>query len=143
MERMLSANMLWLCIDVCTQSEITGRIYTMLDQKVIPFNDFNQLVLRGDEVFNHVECPQAFQMKRSFQIETREEEFSSKRKHMMLGKDNVMKHHGDLFDCIILVETRQHANWQGKLLDQNFEEKKKFLDVVELMNLLLEISKGK
>lgn len=142
MTRKLSANMFWTCIDEM-DNDIKGTLYSIADEDDIMFHDFNQMILKADALMDLIAFPQAFQNKRSFM----EEEHTSysanihtneKREH-----DEIIKHHGKIFTGVIMVHTRQYSNWQGYVMNEQFELLCEFHDVIELMKQLLNIIQKK
>ena len=143
MIRKLSANMFWTCIDDMDNDSMHGTLYSTADEEDIVFHDFNQMVLKADAFMDKIAFPQAFQNKRSFveeehQIYNAQIHTNEKRKH-----DEIIQHHGKLFTGIIMVDTRQYSNWQGCVMNEQFEMLYEIHDVIELMKQHLNIMQKK
>lgn len=137
-QRKLSPNMLWLCLDQSNYDNIIqGTFHTVMDRESVSFYDVNQMILKIDEYFDHVQYPQSFQQKRSFKESTAATtEFAQQRKQPVRKDDDIIIQKGAIFTGVLMVMTRQHANWQGSLLDCDFNKLFEFRDIVELINKL-------
>lgn len=137
--RKLSENMMWICVDQYEDYAIKGRLYSVMKKGSICFNDFDQLVLRADALFDEIEYPQSFQEKRSFKESSKKVEFTKARRGPQQTDDQVGVHQGNCFTGIIMVVTRQYANWQGCVMDPSFQVLFQFHDVIELMRNLAKV----
>lgn len=138
--RKLTANMLWICIDHADEITLSGKFCAGMEDRVTSFYDFDQFVLQADQLFDKYEFPQSFQVKRSFQNETRDHDFTTSRNKFAESHEDFRKHHGKVFTGVVLVESRQFSNWQGIIMDEHFQKMSEFYDVIELLNQLLEIT---
>lgn len=134
----LAPNMLWLCIDHFHEETLSGRIYTTVHKDPIKFNDFSQLILFADQLFDDIAYPQSFEKKRTFKAEEESMDFTSKRKYYVIQSSEIISHRGKLQTFILSVEMRKHANWQGKLYTKNFEVINSFCDIIDLMHVLMQ-----
>lgn len=134
--RGLSANMLWLCVNYIDDHSFKGEVYSTMIHEPIQFHDFDQLILRCDELFDEIEFPQAFQEKRSFKKHNAKVELSKARRSPIKNDQEIMNHHGLCFTGIIMVSTRQFTNWQGMVMNEDFQPLYEFHDIVELMSFI-------
>lgn len=141
--RKLTANMLWICIDHADEITLSGKFISGMEDRVISFYDFDQLVLQADQLFDKYEFPQSFQSKRSFQDETKDLDFTASRNSFVERQEDVRLYQGKVFTGVILVESRQFSNWQGIIMNEQFQKLAGFYDVIQLLNQLLEISARK
>lgn len=138
-KRRLSENMLWICVNQCEEHRIQGVLSSIMKEQVMVFHDFDQLVLKADALFDEIEYPQSFQEKRSFKEPQTKVEFTKARREPLLEDEAVKKQHGTCFTGIIMVETRQFTNWQGCVMNEEFEVLFQFRDVIELMRELMKL----
>lgn len=135
--RALSANMLWLCIDECSQSQCIGTMYSIMREDSIVFEDFDQLILRADGMFDEIGYPQSFQQIRSMQ-DTQRKRYE-RTTVPLLSSEQVRIHHGKKNTYIVLVKARQHANWQGTLYTKEFQVIIEFQDILQLLNTIMDM----
>lgn len=123
-------NSLRLCIDKM-QGDITGRIYSVAGKQPIPFTGFPVFFLLGEELFDILETPQAFQEKRSF-----------KKKERLIDKDSLLpwnqiseiyEQKGQWATYDVIVNTRKRSSWQGILKDASGKVLKQFESDLELL----------
>lgn len=139
MNRKLTANMFWTCINDMSDGCMQGTLYSIMSDEDIVFHDVNQMILQADALMDSIGFPQAFQNKRSFQ----EEEHYTYHAHLHTNEkreqEDIIQHCGNVFTGIIMVNTRQYSNWQGYVMNEHFERLCEFGDVVELMHQLIEL----
>lgn len=123
-------NSLRLCIDEM-HGDIAGRIYSAAAKQPIPFTGLPVFFLLGEELFDILETPQAYQEKRSF-----------RKKGRLIKKDTLIpwEHIGDIYEqkgqCMtydVIVNTRKKSSWQGILKDASGKVLTQFESDLELM----------
>lgn len=135
--REMAANMLWLCIDECNDTNIRGTMYSTMQIKPMEFHDIDQMMLRADQLFDKTGYPQSFQKKRSM-LKEEVSPYTRLAKAPQQKTQDITMHQGKQGTFIILVTARQFANWQGALLQKDFTRIKEFHDVLGLLNILME-----
>lgn len=135
--RKLTPNMLWLCIDQCDQTILSGYVYSIMRKEPMVFQDIDQMILQADQLFDEIGYPQSFQKKRSMK-EEESKPYARLSTAPQVESDEITRHHGNCKTLVIMVTARQFANWQGYLMDEHFQRLEGFQDVMGLLHHLME-----
>ena len=128
------ANGFRICVDT-EEHDIAGRLYSVLAPKEIPYNGWNELFLKMDEVFDRAGYPQAFQEKRSFKEKVQAKTYQGSPK-LLQAEEKVVGAHGALWTVDVVVTSRRDASWQGIVYDLQKNELGQFDGELGLMKIL-------
>lgn len=129
------ANALRLCIDR-KDEDIHGRLYCMAGEEAVRFDSFITLFMLGEEIFDYLHVPQAYQQKRSFrEVEGHLDSIDWTAWEEPL---KIYERHGQLATYDIVVQTRKKTSWQGLLKNEEGSVLATFGSDLELLHLLEE-----
>ena len=128
-------NALRLCIDRRNE-DIHGRLYCMAGQEAVTFDDSCTLFMLGEEIFDYLQVPQAYQQKRSF---SKVEGYLTSiawtpwENPLMIDEQQ-----GQCATFDIIVQTRKKTSWQGLLKDAKGNVLASFGSDLELLHKITE-----
>lgn len=113
-----SPSTLRVCIDKIDGYQICGRVYCRMQKDAIPFQDFNELLLKVDLLFEEKGFPQSFQEKKEFgQKEIKENSFYCYRPELFLTEEEIRSFHGEVRTVDLVIQSRRHTSWQGFVIE--------------------------
>ncbi len=129
-------NSLRLCIDK-KDEDIHGRLYCTAGMQALIFDSFYRLLMLGEEIFDYLQTPQAYQQKRAF-----------RRVEGYLETTNwtpwenplrIYQECGSYATYDIIVQTRKKTSWQGLLKDHEGNVLGYFASDLELLHMLMKL----
>lgn len=126
-------NILSICIDSVNHREGKGRLYHCYSREAVPFENEFQLIAKMDDLFEHINYPQAAMKSRQF-IE--KENTKTQEAVRVMDKDVVINQSGDQATFIVHVQYRQNATWQGQVVWAEKKITKNFRSALELLKLI-------
>lgn len=124
-----------LCIDEYGD-DIQGRIYSRMSEVPLVFNNFSEMLLKADTLFDEKGYPQAFQEKRSFQKPDVQQGRYAVPKPV-LEAEKVLGQSGSFYTLDVLVQSRRRAGWQGRILCRDKSAMPEYRSEMELMTCIL------
>lgn len=131
-----------VCVDLI-EEDISGRIYSPLSEKMIPFAGIGEILVKMDELFDCCGYPQAFQNKRSFDTVKEQKNLYRGLPEKLQNTEDILSHYGKEGTFDLLVKSRQNASWQGVLYDDEGNVLKEFDGEIGLLSILMELIKRK
>jgi len=130
-----------ICVDLIGV-DIEGRIYSPLSSDVIKFVSVGEILVKMDELFDRCGYPQAFQDKRSFDADKGRHNLYKGLPKAQQNVDGILSQKGEEITFDMIVKSRQNTSWQGALYDSEGNVLKEFNGEVELLTLLVEMTKS-
>lgn len=124
-----------ICVDSYQNGRMEGRVYSPLSAGPICFNDYNELLLQADRMFDHAGYPQGYQVKRQFTGEADKVSYNVKPK-IVLGTEEIIGQQGKTATFDVVIRTRQHSSWQGGLYNGSAEQYEAFDGDLQLLYCL-------
>lgn len=113
-EKYYPLNAFRICADVIND-DVEGRVFSPLKAECISFCGMGELLVKMDELFDHVGYPQAFQDKRSFD---RDKERVNLYRGIPSGKmksADIICESGKVRTLDVIVNSRKNTSWQGSV----------------------------
>lgn len=126
-------NSLRVCIDRYQDTKMGGRAYSPLQDEVIEFEDFMEMIAEADKLFDKKGYPQSYQNKRVFDGESQRSSFVMK-PPVLREPEDIIGQQGKIDTFDILIVSRRHATWQGILRDRNGKVIGDFQDILEIIS---------
>ena len=136
-EECYPVNCLRVCIDVCSETDLIGRIYSPLAREALHFNDIREMLLKTDAMFDEAGYPQAFQAKRSFKEGERLPASYAAAQEIVRPTSCIINQFGEAVTYNVVVMTRQHTSWQGIVYSTDGVKINSFSGDLELLELLM------
>ena len=125
-----------ICVDNMG-ADIRGRAYSPLKKEEILFSGVGELLVKMDELFDDVGYPQAFQDKRSFDVDKERSNLYRGIPKSVLAADKIVKQYGICKTVDVLVISRKNTSWQGELYDDKGVYSKNFDGEIELLSSIV------
>lgn len=138
-KKIYPVNMFRICIEKI-QGDIGGQIFSPLSAEAINFSDIGDLLLKMDKLFDKVGYPQAFQTKRTFAEEKKQENAYRGIPRAVRDVESILSQRGTNGTYDILVVSRRNTSWQGEVYGLPGDKKGEFNGEVELLALLTELA---
>lgn len=125
-----------VCVDSTWDREYAGRIYTVIYENPMRFQNWSQFCQGMDGLFDDFRFPQTTHEYRSFHRggggdERMEDIMLKPRDEIALPKET-----GEAGTFIVHVQFRQNASWQGKIQWVEGKKTQSFRSTLELMKLM-------
>lgn len=131
---MFPANALRLCIDGKNE-DIRGRVYCTAGKEAVPFGSFYTLFMIGEEIFDYLQVPQAYQQKRSFRTVAGYLETIAWTPWE--EPQTIYDQSGQCVTFDIIVQTRKKTSWQGLLKNKEGKLLGVFGSDLELLHMIM------
>ena len=133
--KIFGPNLVCCCIDSYESGDLRGRLFCSNRREPLLFSDIHQVLLGMDDYFDEIRFPMASTAARSFS--GKKPPLPSDRKEQKLAYDrNVINHKGIKATFIILVQYRQNATWQGRVVWADRNETQNFRSALEMLRII-------
>lgn len=109
-----SPSTLRICIDKRMDAEIAGRIYCKMSTEPIYFSSIADMFLKVDKFFDQKGYPQSFVQKRAFDDGDALSTFGGT-PEVFYTDAQMIEFKGERCTLEVMVNSRQHATWQGSI----------------------------
>jgi hypothetical protein len=123
-----------LCIEG-VDGDIYGEIHSPAIKDPIPYSGVADILLKMDKLFDKMGYPQAFQRRRSFRDQSKENSYKGIPKPVHTGGE-VRAFRGKIGTYDIRVDSRRDSNWQGVVLNVDHELVGRFQGEMDLVEIL-------
>ena len=131
--RIFPNNSVRVCIDQC-EEDFRGRVYSKLSEEPLKFENFSELLLKTDQLFDRCGYPQSFMEKRNFLDKKKIAHYYTPK--ILLKDEEVLIQKGKKYTADIFVKSRRKGGWRGYLVQPHSEKPVEFHSEMELLHLL-------
>lgn len=129
-------NIINICVDEVSEGELSGRLYHCYSKTAWKFSNIVRLVEYAEELFDHIEFPEAATQTRTFMKKNGEQK--EKWKHVT-STEQIEKQRGIRDTFLLQVQYRQNTTWQGSVVWVEGHKTWEFLSVLELFKIITHV----
>lgn len=135
-EKYYPMNAFRICADKVDE-DVAGRVFTPLKSGSISFSGMGELLVKMDELFDHVGYPQAFQDKRSFESGAERLNLYRGIPQSEMRVDEIIGQKGKCKTFDVVVDSRRNTSWQGSVYMSDGAFVKEFNGEIEMLECII------
>lgn len=150
-QMLFARNLICVCIDDNENADYQGEMWHQYSDDPVPFSGIYDFMMAADDLFDTWDFPQRSLERREFGHDMTEDhrdkgfpgtpdsssdELVIDRIQKQNGTRNIQGKRGKLGTFIIQVSFRQHATWQGRVINVDTNEKSDFISALELVKIM-------
>ena len=127
-----------LCINDVRDGEPWGELYHSYSLEPTPFENFEQMTLLMERLYDKLHFPYPATNERSFIDENKPQPRHTQieERNRIMSDENLLSKHGDIGTFIVRVQHRQNSSWQGRLTWMEQDKTISFRSVWEMIKLI-------
>ena len=150
-QMLFARNIICVCIDDNENADYQGQMWHQYSDDPVPFSGIYEFLVAADDLFDTWDFPQRSLERRGFGHDMTEDhrdkgfpfanynssdELVIDKIQKQSGTRNIQGKRGKLGTFIIQVAYRQHATWQGHVINTETNEKSDFISALELVRII-------
>ncbi|MBR6114895.1 MAG: hypothetical protein IKQ10_06875 [Oscillospiraceae bacterium] len=124
-----------LCINAVSGGEPSGELYHSYSPDPVRFENFEQMTLRMEHLYDELRFPHPSNNSRTFAGEMMPVQPTLERKKIM-SDESLLSRHGEIGTFIVRVQHRQNSSWQGRITWMEQDKTVSFRSVWEMIKLI-------
>jgi len=129
-------NLINICVDEKVGGEICGRLYHCYDEHPVEFSNVIELIREAENLFDHINIPQASTRTRCFQDKEVPPARPVCRPPKAVEPKDILAHTGKLASFVTEVRFRQNSTWQGEVTHMETGERRRFGNTLDYLKML-------